>query len=79
MTVSKVTETSTELGSVPNQEFLTLILNPRIAFFADILYFSFRVRILGPKFSTFFITWVRVRVIMVYDVTLVCIAYAQTY
>ena len=43
-----------ELGSVPNQEFLALILNPQIPSFADILLFSFRVRNSGPKFSTFY-------------------------
>ena len=62
---------SSWLGAEPNQEFLTLTLNPRIAFLCGYLIFRIRVRNSGPKFSTIFMVMVRVRVMLDYDVIII--------
>ena len=62
---------STDLGTEPNQEFLTLILKPRIAFFAYILKLSVRARHSVSKFEIFFWFGLGLGYIMVCDVTLV--------
>ena len=67
-----------ELGSAPNQEFLTLTLNPRINFLCGFCIPCARVKNSGPKFSTFFRVWVRFRVIIGCVVALVCAQYILT-
>ena len=58
----------TDLGTEPYQEFLTLILKPRIAFLCGYPHLLDWVRNLGPTFSIIFLVWVRVRLILDYDV-----------
>ena len=58
----------TDLGTDRYQEFLTLILKPRIAFFCVYLCGKIRLRNLEPIFIIFLLVWVIFRVILGYDV-----------
>ena len=60
----------TDLGTEPYEEFLTLILKPRIAFLCGYSILRIMVRNSGPTFRIILLVWVRVRALLGYDVNI---------
>ena len=63
----------TDLATEPYQEFLTLILRPRIAFLCGYCLYLIEVKNAGSMFRNIFLFWVMDRVILVMTSSSICV------